>query len=94
MKHRDKESEKYLLELGIVGSLSDGVSQRDFSVSKQANLVSSCLKEEQHVLILVSKDNSKCGSCLQVPVSSQSQAVAGSAELLGHRGDESNLRPF
>ena len=45
--NRDKESEKYLLELGIVGSLSDSVSQRDFSVSKQAYLVSSCLKEEQ-----------------------------------------------
>ena len=45
--NRDKESEKYLLELGIVGSLSDSVSQRDFSVSKKANLVNSCLKEEQ-----------------------------------------------
>ena len=46
------------------------------------------------MLILVSEDNSKCRSCLQVPVSSQSQAVAGSTELLRHRGDESDLGPF
>ena len=46
------------------------------------------------MLILVSKDNSKWWSYLQVPISSQSQAVAGSTELLGHRGDESDLCPF
>ena len=46
------------------------------------------------MLILVSKDKSECGSCLQVPISSQSQAVTCSAELLGHRSDESDLCPF